>query len=120
MEEYVISNPLFHWEKFCNQNGILFQHLESSVLSSYHIIDAYEVDTQRPELHHSSEDCVHHCQPAVADVLNTIMLCYIKANRTLEDISKLVAYEHPFNLTKNITPNGKDVDWIQDSTPYFP
>jgi len=119
MEEYVASNPLYNWEKIRHQNRIALQRLESSRLASYHIIDAYEVGIQRPELQVSSEDCMHHCQPAVADTYNTIMLHYLQANRTLEDISKLAAYEYPFNRTTNISPSGHDVDWSQDTTPYL-
>ena len=119
MEEYVASNPLYHWENFRHQNELALQKLESLGLSSYDIIDAYEVGIQRPELQVSPKDCIHHCQPAAADAYNIIMLHYLQVNRTLEDMLKIATYEYPYNRTTNIASSGKDVDWSQDTTPYL-
>lgn len=119
MEEYVASNPIYNWENFRHQNELALQKLESSGLSSYNIIDAYEVGIQRPELQVSPKDCLHHCQPAAADAYNTIMLHYLQVNRTVEDMFKIARYEYPYNRTTNIKSSGKDVDWSQDPTPYL-
>ena len=119
MEEYVASNPLHDWENFRHQNELALQKLESSKLSSYNIIDAYEVGIQRPELQVSPEDCLHHCQPAAADAYNTIMLHYLQVDRTSEDLFKIATYEYPYNRTTNILSSGMDVDWSQDPTPYL-
>uniref|UniRef100_A0A7S3VER1 SGNH domain-containing protein n=1 Tax=Chaetoceros debilis TaxID=122233 RepID=A0A7S3VER1_9STRA len=120
MEEHVASNPgAYNWNHFRHQNELALQKLESSGLSSYNIIDAYEVGIQRPELQVSQADCLHHCQPAAADAYNTIMLHYLQVNRTLEDMSKIAKYEYSYNRTTNIALSGIDVDWSQDTTPYL-
>jgi len=128
MEEHVASNPKYDWEKIRHQNELAVQKLELSLssgsrsgleLPSYEIIDAYEVGIQRPELQVSSKDCLHHCQPAAADVYNIIMLHYLQVNRTSEDIFRLASYEYPYNRTTNIALSGNDVDWSKDTTPYL-
>lgn len=110
MEEYVASNPIYNWEKIRYQNEMALQMLESSGVS-YELIDGYEIGIQRPELHVSPTDCLHHSHPAIANAFNIVLLHYLHAIRTWEDVSRLGKYEYDFSRIANVQPSGKDLDW---------
>jgi hypothetical protein len=121
MEDYVASNPTkYHWERFKHQNGIAVRKIESSGLNHYEIIDGYEIGITRPDiagLH--SNDCLHSCKLGVADVYNTILLHYLRANKTSEGILRVSKYEYSYNRTTNVLPSGTDIDWLGNGLSPF-
>lgn len=108
MELHVAFNPMYHWDEFKHENEIALQILNVSQVA-YQIIDAYEVGIQRPELHVSEGDCLHSYDLAVSDALNIILLHYLHATRTAEDVSNMINYQYSFDRLTNVRQDGKDL-----------
>lgn len=107
MEAHVALYPTKNnWEKMKYQNDIALE-----MISEYEVIDGYEMGIQRPELHKSEKDCLHHSNMAVADAWNVALLHYLRASRTMEDVERVANYRYDFSRVANVHPSGKDLDW---------
>ena len=66
MEELVSSaatiNPTYNWDRFKGQNELMLNELKKTSLN-YEVMDAYEINILRPDMHPSSNDCLHTCLP---------------------------------------------------------
>jgi hypothetical protein len=57
---------------------------------SYQVIDAYHLNMLRPDEHRvHTNDCLHNCYPGKMDVLNQLLLHFLKMDRTLQDVQRL-------------------------------
>jgi len=77
----------------------------------YEVIDGYEIGIQRPELHNSETDCLHHSDLAVADAWNIVFLHNLRVSRTVEDVERVANYRYNFSRVANVHPSGIDLDW---------
>ena len=73
----------FHWYDFQRQNQLVLRLLEESGLR-YTALDAYHINTLRPDGHRSRQDCLHNCYPGKMDVLNQLLLHFLRRERTPE------------------------------------
>jgi len=101
----------YHWAQFQGQNILVLNELQKwSSRIDYQVIDAYSVNILRPDQHRApGEDCLHGCDSGKIQVYNRLMLHYLSGSRTLKDIQILQDFQHPWNRTTNIQPNGTDI-----------
>lgn len=122
MEEMVsIHNKTrnYHWAEFKGQNMLVLNELQKwSSRIDYQVIDAYSVNIFPPDQHRTpNRDCLHSCDSSgKVQVYNRFMLHYLSGSRTLKDIQILQDFQHPWNRTTNIQPNGTA---IIDMIPLF-
>ena len=101
----------YHWAQFQGQNILVLNELQKwSSRIDYQVIDAYSVNILRPDQHRApGTDCLHGCDSGKIQVYNRLMLHYLSGSRTLKDIQILQDFQHPWNRTTNIQPNGTDI-----------
>ena len=101
----------YHWAQFQGQNVLVLNELQKwSSRIDYQVIDAYSVNILRPDQHRApGTDCLHGCDSGKIQVYNRLMLHYLSGSRTLKDIQILQDFQHPWNRTTNIQPNGTDI-----------
>jgi hypothetical protein len=64
----------YHWKDFGRQNELVLDLWQKSGLD-YSVIDAYELNILRPDLHRAHQgDCLHNCYPGKMDVYNQLLL----------------------------------------------
>lgn len=84
MEDYIAYDPMtyldhmkkFMWWEFKTLNKVILEEFQKSHEPKFQfdIIPGYEVNILRPDGHVSADDCLHNCDPGVADVYNTLLL----------------------------------------------
>jgi hypothetical protein len=111
-------NQNYHWTEIQGQNILVLNELQKwSSRIDYQVIDAYSVNILRPDQHRTPpRDCLHSCDSGKIQVYNRLMLHYLSGSRTLKDIQILQDFQHPWNRTTNIQPNGQDI--IYDMAPH--
>jgi hypothetical protein len=68
----------FHWWDIKHQNNLMLDAFSKSGLA-YQVIDSYDINILRPDLHRSP-DCLHSCYPGKMDVYNQLLLHFLKRN----------------------------------------
>lgn len=63
----------FHWWDLKHQNDLM-EHAFSESNLAFDIIDAYDMEVLRPDMHQSAEDCLHYCLPGPLDTLSRAFL----------------------------------------------
>jgi len=66
-----------HWWDFKHQNKLVLEAFKKSSLR-YDIIDAYEINILRPDLH---RDGLHSCFPGKMDIYNQLLLHFLRGNK---------------------------------------
>jgi len=92
----------YHWYDYQHQNKLVLQLLKESGVE-YNVIDAYDLNMLRPDLHRAhQDDCLHNCYPGKMDVYSQILLHFLRIDREHKDItrSKRVALKQGWNLTE--------------------
>ena len=96
----------YHWYDFKHQNEIVLDLLkESGLLAKLNVqvIDAYDINTLRPDEHRASTgDCLHSCFPGKMDVYNRLLLHYLTMQRSQNDIQRLQKVANDKNWPINI------------------
>jgi GDSL/SGNH-like Acyl-Esterase family found in Pmr5 and Cas1p len=87
MEELIASSNRFQWNDFKRQNQLLLHLLEQHTSNTtatmsvpvlqVKIMDAYEINSRRPDKHKGGTDCLHSCFPGKMDVYSQILQHYM-------------------------------------------
>ena len=113
MERHVANLTLYtplqltyNWHHFRRQNELALQELQRSTLQ-YQVLDAYHLNLLRPDGHRiRDEDCLHSCYPGKMDVYNTLLLHFLRMERSEQDVEvlerKLRKLLERRNTSKNI------------------
>lgn len=84
----------YHWQDFKYQNQLvldLFQQFSTTTGLQYEIIDAYELNMLRPDRHRwHQNDCLHNCYPGKMDVYNQLLLHFLTATRSNNDVRFMI------------------------------
>jgi hypothetical protein len=84
----------YHWQDFKHQNNLildLLQQYSASTGLQYEVIDAYEINILRPDRHRwHQNDCLHSCYPGKMDVYNQLLLHYLLASRSTDDVQYII------------------------------
>lgn len=85
LNNYNSTTKKYRWYEFRAQNNAVLDML-SSLGMAYEIIDAYDINILRPDLHRKHQgDCLHNCYPGKMDVYSQLLLHYLKRDRSPED-----------------------------------
>jgi hypothetical protein len=86
----------YHWYDYQKQNQLFLRELDASGLR-YEVIDGYDLNILRPDLHRSHQgDCLHNCYPGKMDVYNQLLLHFLKMQRSMEDAQSLEQRAHKY------------------------
>lgn len=89
LDNYNNHTITYHWYDYQNQNKLFLKALKESGLR-YEVIDGYDLNILRPDLHRSHQgDCLHNCYPGKMDVYNQLLLHFLKMQRSQEDVRSL-------------------------------
>lgn len=81
----------YHWYDYQHQNNLILESLRQGLgEGGFEVLDAYYLNILRPDEHRAHQgDCLHNCYPGKMDVLNQLLLHYIRVQRTTEDVEYL-------------------------------
>jgi hypothetical protein len=89
LDNYNDHTITYHWYDYQKQNQLFLRELDASGLR-YEVIDGYDLNILRPDLHRSHQgDCLHNCYPGKMDVYNQLLLHFLKMQRSIEDAQSL-------------------------------
>ena len=92
------------------QNNLILEILRQGLGDDgFEILDAYYLNVLRPDEHRAHQgDCLHNCYPGKMDVYNQLLLHYLRAQRTADDVDYLKRLNDPAlrggTVQGNITP----------------
>lgn len=103
-DEYSIK---YHWYDYQHQNNLALATLRQGLgENSFEVLDAYHLNVLRPDEHRVHQrDCLHNCYPGKMDVYNQLLLHYLRAQRTKEDVDYLTQLFAEAHRAAQVTSN---------------
>lgn len=100
----------YHWYDYQHQNELVVNMLTQTFgPSEVEIIDGYYLNVRRPDEHRAHQgDCLHSCYPGKMDVYSQLLLHYLKAQRSQDDIAALIAWQDTYFTNQTASSTSPD------------
>jgi GDSL/SGNH-like Acyl-Esterase family found in Pmr5 and Cas1p len=99
LSQYTPKEIPYHWYDFQHQNGLVEAELVHRRVR-HRILDGYHINLLRPDGHN---DCLHSCYPGKMDVYSQLLLHYLRADRTWNDVQTLKSVHDDLGWNLNVT-----------------